>query len=77
VAERMPSQRKRRASGTGWKWGGKVQCHYWLRRTGAECRTVTVSWRHSIVAKQHTSRVKSPDTPQDVLAAGEALVEVE
>jgi hypothetical protein len=38
---------------------------------------VSLSLRHSIIVKQHTSRVKSPDTPQEVFPAGAALVDVE
>jgi hypothetical protein len=52
-----------------------VQCRCWVGRIGARYRTRKVSWKQIKSGDgQATSKVKSPDSPQEVFAAGTALV---
>lgn len=48
-----------------------------VQRTEVECQTVDVSLSHDSATERPTSRVKSPETPQEVVEAGAAVVEVD
>jgi len=48
-----------------------------VQRTEAGCRTAAIRLDQIMVSRRRTSRVKSPDTPQEVDAAARVLVEIE